>query len=71
MRRLEHIEAAKDEAMRLGATINFEQGKKHLVGVIAVNGKQRKIFVSRCCKIAGICNIVREDVRRKVKEMQR
>lgn len=70
MKKLEHVNAAKDEAQRLGATITFEQGKKHLIGVIALNGKQRKISVSRCDKVAGICNIVREDVRRKVREMQ-
>lgn len=72
MRRLEHVEAAKAEAIRLGASIQFEQGKKHMIGVIAFNGQQRKIFVARSKKTGcGIVNIVREDVRRKVKEMQR
>lgn len=69
MRRLEHVEAAKSEAVRLGAIIKFNYGSKHIVGVIAINGKYRKLFLSKSTKSGSVCHVVREDVRRKVKEM--
>lgn len=70
MRRLEHIEAAKAEAIRLGATIEFSQGGKHIHGIIAIDGKQRKIFLSKTTNSSSVCHIVKEDVRRKVKKMR-
>lgn len=69
-RRLEHIEAAKVEAIRLGATIEFIYGGKHIHGIIAIDGRQRKIFLSKTTNSGSVCHVVREDVRRKVKEMR-
>lgn len=70
MRRIAHIEAAKDEAAKLGALIELEQRSKHICGILKINGQQRKIFLSITPRDNKICYVVREDVRKKVKEMQ-
>ena len=69
MKRLAHIEAAKCECEKLGATIHIEQRSKHVCGTIKINGKERKIFFSLTPRDNKVCHVVREDVRRKVKEM--
>lgn len=69
-KRLAHVEAAKDEATRLGATIYMECCSKHIVGIIAINGKQRKLFLAKTPRDNKVCYVVREDVRKKVREMQ-
>lgn len=69
-RRLEHVEAAKEEAQRLGATIEFNKCSKHMCGIIAINGKQRKIFLSLTTAHGSVCHIVKEDVRKKIREMR-
>lgn len=46
MLKLEHIEAAKAEAIRLGATFELKKGGKHLIGIIRYNGKCRKTSLS-------------------------
>lgn len=69
-RRLEHVEAAKEEAIRLGASFELGDCSRHICGIIAINGKQRKIFLSKTTNSGSVCHVVREDVRRKVKEMR-
>lgn len=69
MREYEHVEQAKAEAIRLGASIEIERRSKHIVGIIRLNGQQRKIFLSCSPRDNKIAHVVREDVRRKVKEM--
>ena len=44
--RLEHVEAAKAEAIKLGARFELEHGSKHLIGIIWYNGKCRKTSLS-------------------------
>ncbi len=68
-RKLDHVEAAKEEAARLGATIELTRASRHIKGVLAINGKQRKIFLSTSTVSGSVCHVVREDVRRKVREM--
>lgn len=68
-KRLEHVEAAKEEAIRLGASIELERCKRHIVGLLKMNGKCRKIFLSLTPRDIKVCHVVREDVRKKVKEM--
>lgn len=68
-KRLAHVEAAKDEAIRLGATISVTPCSKHIVGIIAINGQYRKIFLAKTPRDNKICHVVREDVRKKVREM--
>lgn len=69
-KRLDHVEAAKAEAERFGASIEFQHCRKHIVGIISINGQQRKVFISTTAKDGRILHNVREDVRKKVKEMQ-
>ncbi len=68
-KRLEHIEAAKDEAEKYGATFNTEHRKRHIMGIIALNGQQRKVFLSVSPSCSRVIMNVREDVRKKIKEM--
>lgn len=68
-KRLEHIEAAKDECRILGATLNVEQQRKHFIGVIAYNGKTRKTSFSTTPS-GMACHTVRRYIRRLVREMQ-
>ena len=69
MRRLDHIEAAKCECAKLGAEIETEQRSKHVCGIIKINGKERKIFFSLTPRDNKVCYVVREEVRRIVREM--
>lgn len=68
-RRLDHHEAARDEAAKLGASITIERGGKHFCATISINGKKRKVFLSGSPRDIKVCHVVREDVRKKVKEM--
>jgi len=70
MKRLPHIEAAKCECEKLGATIIVERRSKHACGTIKINGKERKIFFSLTPRDNKVIHVVREDVRRKIKEMR-
>lgn len=68
-KRLEHVEAAKAEAIRLGASIKLERCKRHIKGIVAINGKQRKVFISLTPSDCRVLHNIREDVRKKVREM--
>ncbi len=68
-RQLPHIEAAKDEATRLGAAFIFERRSKHACYLLKINGKQRKMFLSISPGDKKLDCVVREEVRRKIKEM--
>ena len=46
MKKMEHIDAAKAEASRLGASFELINGGKHLIGVISFNGQCRKTSFS-------------------------
>lgn len=70
MRQLEHIAFAISEAERLGASMTIEHRAKHMVGIISFNGKQRKIFFSCSPRDNKVFMVVREDVKRKIREMQ-
>lgn len=69
-RRLEHIEAAREEAIKLGATFKVETGKKHLIGVISINGQSRKTSLSVSPSRLACYQTVKY-VRKAIKEMQR
>lgn len=68
-KRLDHVEAARAEAIRLGANFELDYCTKHIVGILSFNGQQRKIFMSKTTANGSVCHIVRLDVRKKVKEM--
>lgn len=68
-KRLEHVEAARLEAEKNGASIDFSYRTRHICGTISLNGKTRKVFLSVSTKSGSVCQVVREDVRKKIKEM--
>jgi hypothetical protein len=68
-KRLEHIEAAKAEAIRLGATIEIINGGKHYIGVLAYNGKIRKTSLSLSPSDHRVCGKVRQYIRKMIREM--
>jgi len=69
-KRLEHVEFAKAEVARLGAIIEIVQRSKHLCGIISLNGKQRKIFLSVSPSDHRTLMNIQKDVRDKVKDMR-
>ncbi len=68
--RLDHVEAAADEAIKLGATFDYEMKSKNVVAIIGYKGKTRKVFMS-CNHHSSSSNYnVRRDVRRQVEGMK-
>lgn len=70
MKRLEHIEAAKDECIRLGATFNLERSKRHFIGIVGYNGKIRKTSLSVSPSDHRVNDKVRQFIRRMIREME-
>jgi hypothetical protein len=68
-KRLEHVEFARAEVERLGATIELQQRSKHICGIISLNGKQRKIFLSVSPSDHRILMNVQQDIRAKIRDM--
>lgn len=69
-RRLANVEAAADEAIRLGASFDYEMRSKNVIAIISYGGKTRKVFMS-CNHKAGSSNFkVRADVRKQVERMK-
>ncbi len=68
-KRLEHVEAAKAEALRLGAVLIVVTTNHHIKGVIKYGDQNRKIFISKTPSDGRVLHNIREDVRKKVKEM--
>ena len=70
-KRLEHVEFARAEVERLGASMELVQRSKHLCGIISLNGQRRKIFLSVSPSDHRTLMNIQKDVRDKVKDMQR
>jgi len=68
-RKLEHVEAAKAEALRLGAELTITSINHHIKGLIKYGDQNRKIFISKTPSCARALLNIKEDVRKKVKEM--
>lgn len=68
--RLEHVEAAKAEAIRLGATLELKKGGKHMIGVIWYNGKCRKTSFSMSPSRLACYQTIKY-VRKAVEEMRK
>lgn len=67
-RHQEHIEAARAEAIRLGAEFEVEQRQRSFVAVIRLNGRQRKIAFSISPSRLAAKKCV-ADVRRSIREL--
>ncbi len=68
MKRLEHIEAAKAECIRLGAELIMGERNGHYKGVIWINGKHRSVTFSSTPN-GMCCRSVETYVRRIVREL--
>jgi len=69
MKRLEHVEAAKAEAIRLGASFSYERGRKHIIATICIDGKCRKLSFSGSPSGMCIYNVI-DDVRRLIRRIK-
>lgn len=65
-----NVEAAKSEAVKLGAQFYTEEGKHHTIGVICYNGQKRKTPISDNHKDQNIQFIVKKFVRRAIRGMK-
>lgn len=70
MKKLEHVQAAANEAHRFGATFDYEVGSSKITGFIHYNGKCRKLFMSITPSDHRVMHKVRKNVRDYIKEMQ-
>lgn len=61
--------AALDEAIKQGAVLTFDHSAKHIVGILIFNNKQRKMFIKQNETNMHLRYIVRNDVRRLIREM--
>jgi hypothetical protein len=68
-RRLDHVEAAREEAYEHGATFDYEVRSKNIVGFIGLNGKSRKLFMSVTPSDHRVHGKIRKNVRDYIKEM--
>lgn len=68
--RYETLDAAKEEADKLGATFNYERGGKRFIGSVGFNGKIKKIAISICVKNPRVLKNIKEDVRKAVRELK-
>lgn len=69
-KRLPHVEAAKAEALRLGANLIITDVCHHIKGELKYGDQTRKIFMSKTPSCPKVIMNVKEDVRKKVKDMQ-
>lgn len=69
-RRLEHLEAARDECLRLGATFTFDTSGKHITVTVGCNGQVRKTFLSKTPSDWRVTRKVRAIVRNYIAEMR-
>lgn len=69
-KRLEHVESARSEAYAHGASFDYEVKSKNIVGVIGLNGKTRKLFMSITPSDHRVHGKIRKNVRDYIKEMQ-
>jgi hypothetical protein len=69
-KRIDHVEAAREECFKYGATFSFSRGKKNIVGIISLNGKTRKLFMSITPSDWRVFEKIRKNVRDYIKEMR-
>lgn len=68
-KKFETLDAARSEAEKKGASFSYSEGKKNFVGNVELNGKRKKIFISKFAGNPKVLLFIREDVRRAVREL--
>jgi len=68
-KKMDHVDAARKEAEKYGASFTTEHRTNHICGHIGLNGQRRKVFISVSPSDSRAIMNIKEDVRRKVREM--
>lgn len=69
MKSLEHVEAAKAEALKLGASFSYTMGKKHIIATICIDNVCRKLSMSKTPTSVCIYYAV-DDVRKLIRRIR-
>lgn len=69
-RRLEHVEAAADECLHLGADFQYQVKSKNIVGRIGYNGQTRKLFMSCTPSDYKASLNIRKNIREYIRQMK-
>lgn len=69
-RRLEHVEAAKDECKKFAASFDYEVRSKNIVGRVGYNGQTRKLFMSITPSDFRVHEKIRANVREYIRQMK-
>lgn len=70
VKRLDHVEAAADEAHKYGASFDYQRRGKNITGIICLNGQRRKLFMSATPSDRRASLNIRKNVRDYIKEMK-
>lgn len=70
-KRYEHVEAAKEEALKHGASFSWRHDGSKLTGIVSLNGKSRKLFMSVTPSDHRASQNIRKNVREYIREMTR
>jgi len=68
-RKFEHVEAAKEEALKYGASFSWQHDGSKITGFIQLNGKSRKLFMSVTPSDHRAAKNIRKNVREYIREM--
>lgn len=68
-KRLDHVEAAKEEALKHGASFSWEHNGGKITGYVKLNGKCRKLFMSVTPSDHRASLNIRKNVRDYIREM--
>ena len=69
-RKYEHVEAAKEEALKHGASFRWEHSGSKITGHVELNGKCRKLFMSVTPSDRRASQNIRKNVREYIRELQ-
>jgi hypothetical protein len=69
-KRLDHVEAAKEEALKHGASFSWRHDGSKITGMISLNGRSRKLFMSVTPSDRRASQNIRKNVREYIRELQ-
>ena len=69
-KRYEHVEAAKEEALKHGASFRWGHSGSKITRYVELNGKCRKLFMSVTPSDRRASQNIRKNVREYIRELQ-
>jgi hypothetical protein len=69
-KRLDHVEAAKEEALKHGASFSWRHDGSKITGMMSLNGRSRKLFMSVTPSDRRASQNIRKNVREYIRELQ-